>query len=500
MDTLHTVGVVGAGTMGAGIAQVAAAAGHTVLLCDALPGVAESAKARMVDTLAKLVGKGRMTAADRDALLGRIQPCAEIAALAPARLVIEAIVENLAAKQSLFRQLETLVAPDAILATNTSSLSVTEIAASLAQPGRFAGMHFFNPAPLMPLVEIIAGNATTPAVLDELVATAHAWGKNPVRAQDSPGFIVNRGARPFYGEALRFLEEKGADAATIDSLLRAAGFRMGPLELIDLVGLDISLAVSRSISEACPDETRYQPSRIIEEHVAAGRLGRKSGRGFYDYSAAGKPSRTAMPPCAPPTHVSVHGNLGPAGALLEFWLSHGVEFSLVDAGHGSGWLEVEGVHVALTDGRTARELVAEDGIPWVVFDLSLNYLATSHLAIAASDPAEPAVQQVIGLFQLGGKAVSLVPDLHGLLVARTLTMLMNESADIVARGVASVADVDTAMVKGLNFPGGPLGWADRIGTRYAITLLDHLATTYGDRYRANVLLRQHAEHGGKFHD
>ena len=500
MSPSHTVGVVGAGTMGAGIAQVAAAAGHTVLLCDALPGVAESAKARMADTLAKLVGKGRMTAADRDALLGRIQPCAEIAALAPARLVIEAIVENFTAKQNLFRQLETFVAADALLATNTSSLSVTEIAASLTQPGRFAGMHFFNPAPLMPLVEIIAGKATTPAVLDDLVATARAWGKNPVRAQDSPGFIVNRGARPFYGEALRFLEEKGADAATIDSLLRAAGFRMGPLELIDLVGLDISLAVSRSISEACPDEARYQPSRIIEAHVAAGRLGRKSGRGFYDYGAANKSTRTAMPPGAPPTHVSVHGNLGPASPLLDYWLGHGVEFTLVDAGHGPGWLEVDGVHVALTDGRPAHERVADDGVTWVVFDLSLDYAACSHLALATSHVADPGVQKVAGLFQLGGKAVSLVPDLHGLLVARTLTMLMNESADIVARGVASVADVDTAMVKGLNFPGGPLGWADRIGAGYAVALLDHLATAYGDRYRASSLLRQHAEQGGKFHD
>lgn len=499
MSTRPTIGVVGAGTMGAGIAQVAAAAGHPVLLCDVLPGVAENAKVRMADTLAKLVGKGRMTAAARDALLDRIQPGAEIATLAPARLVIEAIVENLAAKQSLFRQLETLVSPDAILATNTSSLSVTEIAAGLAHSGRFAGMHFFNPAPLMPLVEIIAGPATTPGVVAELVATAIRWGKNPVRAKDSPGFIVNRGARPFYGEALRFLEEKGADAVTIDSLLRAAGFRMGPLELIDLVGLDVSLAVSRAISAACPDEARYQPSRIIEEHVTAGRLGRKSGRGFYDYSTA-KPSRTIVPASTPPTHVSVHGNLGPASALLDLWLAHGVEFTLVDAGHGSGWLEVEGVHVALTDGRPAHERVADDGVTWVVFDLALDYAACPHLALAASDSVDPGVQKVAGLFQLGGKAVTLVPDLPGLLVARALAMLMNESADIVARGVANTADVDIAMVKGLNFPGGPLAWADRIGAGYAIMLLDHLATTYGERYLASALLRRHAETGGKFHD
>ena len=361
-------------------------------------------------------------------------------------------------------------------------------------------MHFFNPAPLMPLVEVIAGQATVPGVLDTLVATAQSWGKTPVRAKDSPGFIVNRGARPFYNEGLRFLEERGTDAATIDSLLRAAGFRMGPLELIDLVGLDISLAVSRSIAAACPGETRLLPSRLVEEHVAAGQLGRKTGRGFYDYAGGAKAARTVMPPCAPPKHVAVHGHLGPAHALAEIWEAHGIEVLLVDVPPGDSWLEIDGFHVALTDGRTARELTAEDGQPWMVFDLSLNYAACSHLALAASDPTSPGVQIIAGLFQLGGRAVSLVPDLPGLLVARTLAMLMNESADIVARGVATAGDVDLAMVKGLNFPGGPLGWADRVDAGYAVTLLDHLATTYGERYSASALLRQHAEHGGKFHE
>ncbi len=500
MAELHTVGVVGAGTMGAGIAQVAAAAGHPVLLFDALPGLAEKAKARLAEALEKLVGKGRLTAAERDALLARIQPCTEISALAPARLVIEAIIEDLAAKQNLFRQLEALVAADAILATNTSSLSVTAIANGLARPGSFAGMHFFNPAPLMPLVEVIAGTGTASGVLDSFVTTAKSWGKTPVRAKDSPGFIVNRGARPFYNEGLRFLEERGADAATIDSLLRAAGFRMGPLELIDLVGLDVSLAVSRSIAAACPGETRLLPSRLVEEHVAAGQLGRKTGRGFYDYAVGAKATRTVMPPCAAPKHVAVHGHLDPAHALPEIWEAHGVEVALVDVPPGQAWLEVDGVRAALTDGRAAHERAAEDGLPWVVFDLTLDYTTCPHLALAASDASSPAVQKVAGLFQLGGRAVSLVPDLPGLLVARTLAMLMNESADLVARGVATAGDVDLAMVKGLNFPGGPLGWADRVGARYAVTLLDHLATVYGERYCASALLRRHAEHGGKFHE
>ena len=484
--------------MGAGIAQVAAAAGHPVLLFDAQPGLADKAKARLAETLEKLVGKGRLTASERDALLACIQPCANISALAPARLVIEAIIEDLAAKRSLFAQLEALVAPEAILATNTSSLSVTEIGAALARPARFAGLHFFNPAPLMPLVEVVASEATAPAVLETLEQLARAWGKSPVRCKDSPGFIVNRGARPFYNEALRFLEEGGADAATIDSLMRAAGFRMGPLELVDLVGLDVSLAVSRSIAQACGNDARYQPSRLIEEQVAAGHLGRKSGRGFYDYTGEPKPLAKVLVPGTSPVVVTAHGGLGPAHALLELWRAKG--FDILEQPGGDSCLEVAGVRVALTDGRTAAERSAEDGEAWVVFDLSLDYASGGHIALAASEGAMAEVSIVAGLFQTLGKKVSLVRDLPGLLVARTLTMLMNEAADTVGRGVAPAREVDLAMRQGLNFPGGPLSWADKVGADYAVQVIDHLARRYGtERYRASELLRQRASAGGKFH-
>ncbi len=496
---VRPVGIVGAGTMGAGIAQVAAAAGHPVLLFDAQPGLAAKALERMAASLEKLVSKGRMQADERAALLGRIQACAELSALAPAGVVVEAIIEDLPAKRALFRELEAIVAPEALLTTNTSSLSVAEIADGLWRPARFAGLHFFNPAPVLPLVEVIAGEATAPDVLAELLGLARAWGKSPVSCRSSPGFIVNRGARPFYCETLRFLEDGGADAATIDSLMRATGFRMGPLELIDLVGLDINLAVSRSIYHACQNEPRYRPSRLVEEHAAAGRLGRKSGRGFYSYGSKANPAPTVQAPAAAPTRVEIRGDLGPARALPGVWSELGLEIDQRDGAEGVVF--VEGIRLALTDGRTAAERAEVDGEPWVLFDLSLDYAACGQIALAASGEAVPGLAAVIGLFQAGGRKVSLVRDLPGLLVARTLAMLVNEAADIVWRGVASGADVDTAMQKGLNYPGGPLDWGDRLGAGYLLQVIDRLAETYGsERYRVCPLLRRMANTGGKFHE
>lgn len=491
----QTIGIVGAGVMGAGIAQVAAAAGHRVLLVDAQPGFAGKAKVRLGEALAKQVEKGRLAAAEREALLERIEPGDDISALATASVVIEAIVENLAAKQALFRDLEALVAADALLATNTSSLSVTEIAGALARPERFGGMHFFNPAPLMPLVEIVAGERATAPVVGKLTELAQAWGKIPVQAKDSPGFIVNRGARPFYGEALRFAEETGTEVATIDALLRAAGFRMGPFELIDLVGADINLAATRSVFAATGNDARYRPSRLVEENVAAGKLGRKSGTGFYDYSAATKFAPRLLPRAAAPPALVVHGDLGPAQPLVEVWRRMGVAVN--ERAGAAGVIEVGGVKIALTDGRTAVELAAAHGGAWAVFDWSLDYSACRHLGIAATDDAAAGV--AAGLFQLAGIEVSRLPDVPGLPVARTLAMVINEATDIVLRGVASVHDVDVAMQKGLNFPGGPLNWADQLGAGRCVALLDRLAAADGARYRVSDLLRRAAQTGGHFH-
>ncbi len=278
---IHTVAVLGAGTMGQGIARVCASAGFKTLLYDISEELVGKGMAALENSLGKDIEKGKLSATQRLAIEKNIVPCHALQDV-KADMVVEAVVENLIVKQDLFREIEKGSAP-VVFATNTSSLSVTQIASVLTHPGCCVGLHFFNPAPLMKLVEVIAGSATDPELIPVMIEFSKKLGKTPVVVKDSPGFIVNRVARHYYLESLKVLEENVSDERGIDTLLRSAGFRMGPFELMDLIGIDINFSVTSSLYHAFHKEPRFRPSRIQQEKVEAGHLGRKNGKGFYDY-------------------------------------------------------------------------------------------------------------------------------------------------------------------------------------------------------------------------
>lgn len=502
-----TIGVVGAGAMGAGIAQVAAQAGHAVRLFDTRPGASEQAIVGMRSALERLAAKGKLTAADAAAIPSRIQPAASLAALADCALVIEAVVEQLEVKRTLFAALEEIVEADCILATNTSSLSITAIAAGMKMPGRFAGMHFFNPAPLMALVEVVSGLASAPEVMATVQATAAAWGKSPVAARSTPGFIVNRVARPYYGEALRLLHERAADPATIDAVMReAGGFRMGPFELMDLIGLDVNFAVSNLVYNAYFQDPRFKPSLIQQEMVAAGYLGRKTGHGFFQYGGNAVPLVPSSEPArAFGGRLIARGALRLLAPLVERLRAAGLAIEPLPAETwiGIGYLQVGDCVVLITDGRPATAHAAEANFANIVkLDLALDYAGATRCAVARADQcSDSAYDNAVGMLQAAGLAVSRLDDAPALAVMRTVAMLANEAADAVHQGVCGVRDCDTAMQKGVSYPRGPLAWADAIGLDSVVGVLDHLHEYYGeDRYRVSPLLRRKLQAGSRFHD
>ncbi|WP_030017798.1 3-hydroxyacyl-CoA dehydrogenase [Streptomyces monomycini] len=497
----RTVAVVGTGTMGQGIAQVALVAGHPVRLYDALPGRAAEAAEAIGRRLDRLVEKGKMASAERAAARARLTPATALPQLADAALVVEAIVEELGAKQALFAALEDVVGEDCLLATNTSSLSVTAVAGALRLPGRFVGLHFFNPAPLLPLVEVVSGFTTDTSAATIAYETAAAWGKTPVRSADTPGFIVNRIARPFYAEALRVYEERAADPATVDAVLRGSGgFRMGPFELMDLIGQDVNEAVTRSVWEGFFRDPKFTPALAQRRLVEAGLLGRKTGRGWYDYAdgAPGPRPHTAEP-CPAPAAVTVHTHLsGPAAVLQELIDEAGIKVTRDGApGEHEGCIRLPGgARLALTDGHPAT---GDASGPTIRFDLALDYRAATRIALApGAETSEQDVREAVGLFQALGKEVSVVDDVPGLIVARTVAMIVDFAADAEARGVASREDIDTAMRLGVNYPGGPSEWAARVGRRWVCDLLEALRRQYADgRYGASRALRRSLQLNGR---
>jgi 3-hydroxybutyryl-CoA dehydrogenase len=513
-DPARTIGVCGAGTMGAGIAQLACQSGARTLLYDPVPEALASASERIGKALRRSAERGRLTDDQAQAALAALKTVGDLAALAPCDLVIEAAPEQLAVKHELLGALAEVVGEDCVLATNTSSLLVTAVAAGVPRPERVVGMHFFNPPPVMALVEVVAGTVSDDASVQRVYATAEAMDRTPILAADGIGFIANRCNRPFNLEALRLLTEQRAPLELIDRLCRmGGGFRMGPFELMDLVGVDTSLDVSRSFYEQSFGEPRWRPSPVAVRTVAAGHLGRKTGRGFYAYPE-GAGHREPDPD--PPAFGGGDGLIVIAGETM-------LAYELAAAAQDAGW------DVAVP------EEAEDDQPPFLILDLTGEDEPEAPLqgapqaicchagSLAAIDPGGSAVgfhtlpplheSTVVELtagpgtsqasvraaetfFASLGKHTALVGDGPGLVLGRIVCQLVNEAAFALGDGVGSAQDIDTAMVGGLNHPRGILGWADTIGIDHVLAVLDALSAETGDpRYRVAPVLRQLAWSG-----
>jgi len=506
----QTVGVVGAGTMGGGIAQLAVLAGARTLLHDPVPEALQRGAATLRANLVKGAEHGRWSAAEAEAAGARLEPVADLSALAPCELVIEAAPERLELKRELFARLAEIVSPDCVLASNTSSIPITAIAGAVPQPERVVGMHFFNPAPLMRLLEVIAGEDSGDAALASARALGEAMGKVVIDAADGPGFLVNRAYRPFSLESLRLVTERMATAEQVDRIARlGGGFRMGPFELMDLVGVDVGFDVSKSFHELSFGEPRWRPSPLTARMVAAGRTGRKSGRGYYDYRDG--PHRPEDPP-APQAElprapggpvVVIAGELPLAQLLLERAEDAGwdartpaeadgeVPFLILDCGAAEDDPPLQGgpQAICLHEGS----LAALDAGGSAVGFHALPPLERGGLVelTRGPDSLDAAATAAERFFATLGLHTEWVGDAPGLVLGRIVCQLVNEAAFAVGEGVGTPADLDAGMVHGLNHPRGPLAWGDQIGLDHVLSVLDALADEYREeRYRAAPLLRR----------
>jgi len=484
------VAVIGAGTMGRGIAQVCAQAGMTALLFDTRQGAAAEALTSIDKTLEGQVAKGRMTTETKQEVMQQLRPVTSLDEVAPAGLVIEAIVEDLTLKRELFRELEKRLAPDAVIVTNTSSLSVTEIAAGCSSPARVGGLHFFNPPPLMKLVEVIGGLRSDPRLVDALAAFVRHIGKHPVVAADTPGFVVNHAGRAFGPEALRIAAQGIASPREVDLLMKeAAGFRMGPFELLDLIGADVTHAVMESIYERYYEEPMYQPSAQLGVRVAGGLLGRKSKQGFYNYDG---------PPAASPPTVEVAVQPLPASV----WIADedgGRE--LAESLKGAGIkTQVGGKPNAAVcfvmplgeDATTAIVRLKLDPARTVAVDMLGNFRGRRTLMKTPLTTPE-ALGAAVAALSATQVAVTVINDSPGFVVQRLLSMIVNVGCRIAELRIAAPVDIDTAVELGLNYPKGPLALGDMLGPRRVLAVLDGMqAVTHDPKYRATIWLRRRA--------
>jgi 3-hydroxybutyryl-CoA dehydrogenase len=487
-----TVGVVGAGAMGRGIAQIAAQGGSTVKLFDTQPEAVAKARNEIFSQWDRLLEKGRMDAAAVQACKQRLQPADTLQAMADCALVVEAIVERLDVKASLFAQLEAVVGPEAVLATNTSSLSVTSIAAGLKRPQRFAGYHFFNPVPLMKVVEVVAGLKTDPAVCEALAAYARQMGHTPVQAQDTPGFIVNHAGRGYGTEALRIVGEGIADFATVDRILRdQVGFKLGPFELMDLTALDVSHPVMESIYRQYYDEPRYRPSVITAQRLAGGVVGKKVGEGFYRYEGgkAQVPAETPVPQVAdlPPVWVSTRA--ARRSELYQLLKDLGAK---IETGQSPSPTALSLVAPLGFDVTTVAVVERLDPARTLGIDMLVEDAATKRRVLATNPATRADMRDAAhALFARDGKAVSVIRDSGGFVTQRVVATIVNIASDICQQRICTPKDLETAVTLGLGYPLGPLAMGNRWGPTNVLEVLFNMQTVYGDpRYRPSPWLRR----------
>jgi 3-hydroxybutyryl-CoA dehydrogenase len=485
--------VIGSGVMGRGIAQIAAQAGVRVLLHDSRPGAAEGAKGFVAQQLGRLVEKGRLKREDAARAEVNLVVADSLAALSGCHAVIEAIVENLDAKRALFAELEGFVAEDCLLASNTSSFSITALASACRRPERVGGFHFFNPVPLMKVVEVVDGLLTAPWVAEALCALARRCGHRPVRAQDTPGFIVNHAGRGYGTEALRVLGEGIASFDEIDRILRdAAGFRMGPFELLDLTGLDVSHPVMESIYHQYYEEARYRPSPVTAQRVAAGVLGRKSGKGFYRYPE-GKQGELGAPaaPSARPARVWV--SRAGLGAKL------GELLAKLDATIDSGARpDPRSLCLVAPLGQDATTAALEQELdPERTLAVDCLFPMEKRRTLMTTPVTRAAMREAAhGLFASDGVPVSVIHDSPGFVAQRVIAQIVNIACDIAQQRIASPADIDAGVVLGLGYPQGPLVWGDALGASRILAILETMHAFYGDpRYRPSPWLKRRARLG-----